>query len=545
MPKNNHESPSQVEFYTPVLSWLWQIRASGCENEVQIASCDANLIERNRIRPSFWQEMNEGSMGTSDLAFGLFDRYGRVSRKYVDPGFRRGTGAWGRELDRGDILFIDELTVYSQASRRRGVGTKLVEEVLKHVRRETGQKIHSAVLGVGYLNRYVDGTDTDEAMRHLTISRRFWRSLGFRRIGTSRFYAFTDDVGHPSRHLDSSEDWDPPQHKPAISHDVLRASAILLSLTTRTPNEEDLRQLEGVFRERAEDKRWFATLASDESSNTVLHLDAMERGLEVMKYIATRCPDLAAARNKEGETPFEALIVSRGSTNAPLPVSGSSLGGTEVFDLTQLSRKKISHISSAADEQARLIHPEADAIRYSLRLRYGCTCGECIGGFLSPRMREMLIGESVALVYEDWDMMDEKCWLSPGIGMLLGQVNKCLHKSMIPNEKNIVESLSHEERHILENFLEEGSTVGSVATTFFEKILSGPVSANALNQSRQGTATNTTLPECRNDLELGFVSGMCGYKRVSPGRQYYHDAEKEEEDDEDYDDDYAGYDNVF
>jgi hypothetical protein len=25
------------------------------------------------------------------------------------------------------------------------------------------------------------------------------------------------------------------------------------------------------------------------------------------------------------------------------------------------------------------------------------------------------------------------------------------------------------------------------------------------------------LPECRNDLEYGFVSGMCGYRRVSRG----------------------------
>ena len=26
--------------------------------------------------------------------------------------------------------------------------------------------------------------------------------------------------------------------------------------------------------------------------------------------------------------------------------------------------------------------------------RYGCTCGECIGGFISPRMKYLLIGKS-------------------------------------------------------------------------------------------------------------------------------------------------------
>lgn len=27
-------------------------------------------------------------------------------------------------------------------------------------------------------------------------------------------------------------------------------------------------------------------------------------------------------------------------------------------------------------------------------------------------------------------------------------------------------------------------------------------------------AVQSNLPSCRNDRELGFVSGMCGYKRV-------------------------------
>lgn len=29
------------------------------------------------------------------------------------------------------------------------------------------------------------------------------------------------------------------------------------------------------------------------------------------------------------------------------------------------------------------------------------------------------------------------------------------------------------------------------------------------------TEVSSHLPECRNDLEFGFVSGMCGYRRIS------------------------------
>ncbi|KAK8050971.1 hypothetical protein PG993_002356 [Apiospora rasikravindrae] len=558
MPETDPESPpsnvtvslkSENDIELP---WLKELTAIGFEDDAQIATCDAKLIKRDRIRPSFWQDMEEPSQGTRDLAFGLFDRYGRVSRKYTDPGFRQGSGVWGCELDHGEILFFEKLAVDSRC-RRRGVGTQLVQAVLDNIRANIGQNGYIVMVWPGILTQEVARRDGDEAKRvYLATSRRFWRSLGFRRIGTSSWFAFTDDEGHPSRSLDVSEEWDPPQDTgfyTAISEPVQGVIDHVLRAPASTP--EDLRQLDQVVPDSAEDGRWFAT---NEHGNTVLHMAAMKGNLDLIKYLIARCPDLATARNREGDTPLEALqssmellrtrssymemveVVSdrfKGFDQSTIACVEFLSRGKEVFDLTQLSREEISRISSATDSQARTIHPEADAICHALRLKYGCTCGQCMGGFLSPRMKHKLIEETLGRRDEDrtigWDNDD---WLEEGRHMLTGRFVKCLKKGMIPNENNILSSVSDKERPTLEAFLEEGGTVSSIGTTIFQRMLDSEDWQLALSQTDQETATGRILPECRNDLELGFVSGMCGYKRVSPGRKYFHDEEREEDDDD-------------
>ncbi|KAK7957260.1 uncharacterized protein PG986_006482 [Apiospora aurea] len=539
------------------LPWLKEIRATGSEDGAQIARCDAKLIKRDHIRDSFWQDMEEASQESCDLAFGLFDRYGRVSRKYIEPGFRQGSGVWGRELDVGDILLFEKLVVEPRA-RRRGVGTKLAQAVLDHVREDAGQKKYVAMVRPGVPTQEVAEGEEDEYKRHLATSRRFWRSLGFRRIGTSFWFAFTDEEGHPSRQLDASQEWDPPQDTglyTAISVQV--EGAMYQVLSAPTPDPEDLRRLGRVLPETAEDERWFAT---DHEGNTVLHEAAMKGNLDIIKYLVARCPDLAAARNRNGDTPLEALRSSmellrtrsvyiemvevasdrfKGFDQSTIACVGFLSGGTGVFDLTQLSREEISQISSATDTQARTIHPEADAIRHALRLTYGCTCGRCIGGFLSPRMKRIL--KQGALQQRDVEVTlgwDEDDWFEEGRHMLTGLFVQCLKKGMVPNENNILGLVPDKRQPTLEAFLEEGGSVRSIGTTIFERMLGCEYWRQALYPTCQETDTGRVLPECRNDLELGFVSGMCGYKRVSPGRKYFHDEEREEEEEEDDDDEY-------
>lgn len=56
-------------------------------------------------------------------------------------------------------------------------------------------------------------TSTDGPM---DISVKLWRSVGFRRVGTSEWFAFTPNPDHPSQRLDASQDYDFPE--PPLDH---------------------------------------------------------------------------------------------------------------------------------------------------------------------------------------------------------------------------------------------------------------------------------------------------------------------------------------
>ncbi len=120
------------------------------EKGSQIGICDSKLIKRRRITSNFWVEMEELTRETSDLAFELFDRYGRLEPKYYKHDFKRGTGAWGPELDSGDILLFESLSIASQW-RRRGLGTKIVKAILDKVREKSRRFF--ALVRPGYLTR--------------------------------------------------------------------------------------------------------------------------------------------------------------------------------------------------------------------------------------------------------------------------------------------------------------------------------------------------------------------------------------------------------
>ncbi|KAK8029310.1 hypothetical protein PG991_006366 [Apiospora marii] len=536
MPEKGPKLPSELTVHLESYReqpWVEDITAFGREQGVPISKCDAKLINRDRIRPHFWQDMEEVSRESCDMAFDLFDRYGRVERKYIEPGFRQGSGVGGRELDHGDILLIEKLRVESEA-RRRGVGTKVAHAVLDHVRGSAGHRKYVAVVGPGIVLQDADETDRDEAMGALATSKLFWRSLGFRRIGTSPWFAFTDQVDHPSRQLDISKEWDPPQHTGAYNAMLEHVRQVITSvLRIRAPNAETLRQLEEALPGNAEDERWFAT---DEEGNTVLHLAAMNGSLEVVKCITV----MEQLRTRKGYLDMLEVVSDRFTGFGPRSITCAGfLSGADVFDLTKFSREEITQMSFATDDEARLIHPEVDTVHQTLRIRYGCTCGECIGGFLSPRMRRMLIEQAAIQRDEDELMPEDDDCMDQGKEILSKPFTECLQKRMIPSEDNILHLVSDEEQPVLEAFLEEGGTVNHQISTIFQRILDSDDWERLLRNDPQVTDLYKELPECRNDLELGFVSGTCGYKRVSPGRPYYHDRlldeeEEGEEDDDDY-----------
>ena len=176
----------------------------------QIAYCDSKLIRRNKIQSFFWTAMEEVTRGTAKLAFTLFDRYGRLDSDVYEHDTRKGTGVWGMELDQGDILFFDFIKVSPQW-RRKQIASAVVGAILDKARRKS--KHFFALVEPGFLYSELPSIDSnsEEAVEKSKdmmeqAAEDFWRSVGFRRVGTTTWLAFSDDANHPSRQLTSADD---------------------------------------------------------------------------------------------------------------------------------------------------------------------------------------------------------------------------------------------------------------------------------------------------------------------------------------------------
>ena len=386
--------------------------------ERQIGGCDAKLIRRNKIRESFWLEMESPTQETSDLAFDLFDRYGRLNPWFYEHDFHKGSGVWGNELDHGDLLLFEVVKV-DAAYRRRGIGMKLVNAILDKTRKKVSEQAGFFALACpGFLwsEMSPDTRDNPSAMGKaekdaaMQAALGFWHALGFRRVGTSSWLAWTDSPGHPSRQLGIAQDSIDP-------HDLI-ADVLLSGEMERTFRKladpaveaaECIGELTKAFPEALEDGQWQII---DQYGNTLLHIASMSSKPELVSFLLSKVPRLAAVRNKKGHTALEALQNqlecerTRRSVGLMTLVISDAFRGfdassiaclavlerTAVSEISSLSPREIDAIWSATDEEIRRA-PQLDVagIRKTLRYKYGCTCGQCIGGFLSPRMKLALL----------------------------------------------------------------------------------------------------------------------------------------------------------
>ena len=62
--------------------------------------------------------MDESSHEMSDIAFGLFDRWGDLKQDYVSHPIKKGRGALGKELNKGEFLMIESFEVHKDYRRK-------------------------------------------------------------------------------------------------------------------------------------------------------------------------------------------------------------------------------------------------------------------------------------------------------------------------------------------------------------------------------------------------------------------------------------------
>ncbi|RSL48804.1 hypothetical protein CEP54_012730 [Fusarium duplospermum] len=165
------------------VEWLEQIDGLAFAKGNWIGYCEAKLIRRLQIRRKFSIAMEEPTRGTSELAFELFDRYGRLRKEFREHTFNKGTGVWGNELSSEDILLLEYIRIEPEHQRQK-IGTQLVNAVLSKARRK------STKFFVLAKPRYImEGEITEVERPHKMVvateaAERFFRSMGFKRVGS-------------------------------------------------------------------------------------------------------------------------------------------------------------------------------------------------------------------------------------------------------------------------------------------------------------------------------------------------------------------------
>jgi hypothetical protein len=291
-------------------------------------------------------------------------------------------------------------------------------------------------------------------------------------------------------------------------------------------DETAVKRLQTMFDTKKVDDSLWQYL--DKTGNTLLHLVAVQSMPRCLDWILERQNDLATKRNGRGETPFEALQSHLESTRTSHTVCTPMESFEDFFGSSDASVCCLLQL-------AKVFIP---SLHERSRFKYGCSCGECRSGFLSPRMSlalewhasrwacflrdDISDGERWArlnvanLIYTPHELQRElakRRAMREGFAAVAGFIAACLRWHIIPTENNIRKVIytSQEWPPICQDYLLRGGTVSAVACIIFrEATENDSLAGHSLFQDENEEAI-AQLPVCRNDHEFGFALSMCGY----------------------------------
>lgn len=511
------------------------------KSKQKVGTCRAKLIRRSIMRESFWAEMEAPTQDTHNLAFELFDRYGRLNPELYEHDVNKGTGVWGTELDRGDLLIIETVQV-DKGYRRRGIGTKLVNAILEKTRKKVSEQEGFFVLTrPGFLWREVSLLrgdpaalkEAEQAGERDALA--FWHAMGFRRVGTTFWLAWTDSPDHPSRQLEADQDWthqDDPTADVSLSGEMEQAFQKLADPGVEAA--ECIDELTKTLPASFANGQW---QTADQDGNTLLHIAAIACKTDVVIFLISKVPRLTAMRNEKGHTPLDALrdslerVRTQRSFGSVIWAVSDAFKGFSTSDITCLAVLEHEHMM--------------------LQYKYGCTCGQCIGGFLSPRMKRALhfvaevesdemqiyidvTGSDWGVYYQGllahlsgsvWKKLLKEKSMRKGLADMFSHFAKCLEQGRVPSEDNVLDfcRLRGGEPSLTTNeYIERGGSVAVVGNAIFERAVEQDEWAGDGSYREAMGKEIDALVACRNDHEFGFVAGMCGYKRITPGSSGLH-----------------------
>ncbi|OBT56864.1 hypothetical protein VE04_02992 [Pseudogymnoascus sp. 24MN13] len=572
--------------------WMHTIHVHCSSASKEIGRAFGRFVRRDRITANFWRDMEEPCQELSSVAFELFDRYGRLKREFVDHTVRKGSGCWGSELDLGPLFIIEHVRM-EREWRRKGVGKKMVESLIakasteKKIPETLGSnssaedrraesffnkndakenKLAFTLVAPGWLNGDIsqdligktprEQRDIQFATHDISVA--FCRSIGFRRIGASSCFGLAVDPNHEAHKISINVDFNPAEEEVDDEDLEARHSAeksffreeeehsLLMELLKKRlplhhaaltlPDAECVKHYEEVNKLPNAKEEWKKV---DKKLNTVLHIASCEYKLKTVEWLLKNADvdqPLSSARNIKGYTALEGLQNVLEAKRTTMERGFMTICISDNF-----SGFPIDAVSCVAALQGI----KSPSRIQSLRLKFGCTCGQCVDGFFSVRMKEALLCQAEMF----HDMLDEynddgPLWVemhdhatrhvAPDIqrnfttnrSLRRGFVNifdhaaDAMRRGASPRVHNVIDTWTNsgEWPPVTRSYFQRGGAPEDALRVMFEAareddhwagngcMLNNIFGVDEIEEPDELAA----LPHCRNDLEFGMVALMCG-----------------------------------
>lgn len=514
--------------------WLQAVDVTSDFGGQKIGSCIGKIINREPIRATFYRDIEEPTSDTSDMGFGLFDRWGNLKNEYIQHDVKKGTGVWGIELNKGHILLIEHINV-GMGHRRQGYGKNLVAAIWAKAQK-LDPLCKFAITRPAWLWSSIEDhhDNLPEEARSTFLeetqlsSDSFWRACGFRRIGTSFFFGLAKDPEHSSRNVALSNDhrcrW--------ILHSLKMSKCQKFPYDEAMVVGDDANVLASLKArlgaQGPHDQSW---LTVDKAGGNLMHMLADTGKPESLRWLLGMpfADQLRQQLNFEGETPLESMEAALEERRLKAEVNMLTIPRSDDFE---------GYPPNYVACMVLLRTMTTPSDLGLLRLTCGCTCGQCIAGFLSPRLTYALVcqseiggdmlsdGSELISNGNDWvewndyylenvhpaikqNMRTNKS-LRQGFANIVGYVAKVLEAKQLPTTARLIAMSEGEWPPHTRNFLQRGGTPISAVLACFDGAMNQDQYLGDGEHQRVFGEEIEKLPECRNDGEFVFARRRLG-----------------------------------
>ncbi|KAF9027051.1 hypothetical protein BDZ89DRAFT_1113615 [Hymenopellis radicata] len=327
----------------------------------EVATLSGYMIYRRMLGGDFLAMMDEESQELHEFSVTLFDKNGLLRPRFK-AGYRSGTGCWGDELNEDALAYIEDITVKDEY-RRRGIGSQLLQGLLE-------SKYKPQISNVICWPSTKDGA----------APKAFFIKNGFRRIGRTQFFGYSMDAEHPAHQILASDDvqqsvreagQNPNEISDNIKRERQRKFPIHCAIVSNMSDS-----IAQVIRRSHKAELY----APDDAGFLPMHIAVQARNMIAFKTLLTlgHVEDLQNHHNADGATPLELLRdnMVNGREFMETLLSANWLGYADI----DLSMEYAVKTAMGMDTGCATVQD------YIAQNKHGCTCGRCLGGWLSPRM---------------------------------------------------------------------------------------------------------------------------------------------------------------